>query len=169
MQIMVLAICLQDSERPALQPTQWAKMIGPSVSVISHMLTRGSFICCKCQTLATTTYFPEIIFPLTEVTNPDTTWWARQGKARRPSTKCGTNRSKRNKSTHSNSSEKRPHWHRRQNYGDHSSPNSSKVKCWFNFLVFFAMSRYCMTLFLREVEISFIFCNQKLTYWKLWI
>ena len=51
---------------------QWAESIVLSVSVIIQMSTGEAFIDCECRTFPTTTYFPLMIFPLTEITNPET-------------------------------------------------------------------------------------------------
>ena len=66
-----------DYPRVSRNPTRWSrgtKTLGTRLlSVIIHTFTSGSFIRCECRTLAATTYFPEMIFPPTEATNPDTT------------------------------------------------------------------------------------------------
>ena len=75
--VLVQATCEHDSASPALQPEQWAEIIAPSVSVIIHTLTSGSFT----DPLRMSHFSYHNILSenylsshRTEATNPDRTW-----------------------------------------------------------------------------------------------
>ena len=68
----MLATWEHDSAIPALHPEQYAEFILPSLSAMTQIEIKGSFICCECLTFPVAMYFSRTTQPWTLVMNPNT-------------------------------------------------------------------------------------------------